>query len=64
MSTLFSTEMGVNTSSNTNVLDEETNAEQIDEKEKVEKIFFSSFLLNIHMFFLIDKWNIKISSYW
>jgi len=51
MSTLFSTEIGVNTSSNTNVLDEETNAEQIDEKEKVEKIFFSSFLLNIHMFF-------------
>lgn len=63
MSTLFNTETGVNTSSATNVLDEETNAEQIDEKEKVEKIFFSSFLLNIHMF-LIDKWSIKISSYW
>ncbi len=38
MSTLFNTETGVNTSSNTNVLDEEANAEQIDEKEKVEKI--------------------------
>jgi hypothetical protein len=62
MSTLFNTEKGVNTSSNTNVLDEEANAEQIDEKEKVEKILF--FILIEYSHFFIDKWSIKISSYW
>jgi len=51
MSTLFNTETGVNTSSATNVLDEETNAEQIDEKEKVEKILSFILIEYSHVFY-------------
>lgn len=48
MSTVFSKEMNVNNSSNTNRLVEEINEEQIDEKENREKV------VNVFLFIHIE----------
>jgi hypothetical protein len=39
MSNVFSKELGGSTSTNTNVIDEEINEEQIEDKENREKVF-------------------------
>jgi hypothetical protein len=47
MSTVFNKEIGSNTSTTINTLDDEVNEEQVDDKENREKVKEIFFLINI-----------------